>query len=208
MNQNIIDAMADLKEDQLFEAVEKAVAAKESPEEILDALQAGLDIVGDRYSAQVYFLSELMLSAELFNEASGMLDQDAVESVEKLGTFLIGTVETDVHDIGKNIVVSILKSKGFEVIDLGIDVPVRRFVEAVRENEPQLIGLSCLLTTCFDKMKETVEAIRDAGLDENRLILVGGGPVDQKTVDWAGADRYCETAQDAVKVAKDFLGVC
>jgi len=204
----IRDSMGDLDEDILFDEVKKAVDAGTPAGEILDSLQAGLDIVGDRFGAGEYFLSELMMSADLFNEASELLGNDAdAEEKETLGTFVMATVETDIHDIGKNIVVNVMRSNGFKVIDLGVDVPVQKVVDAVREYQPQIIGLSCLLTTCFDKMKETIDAIKAAGLHEGRLILIGGGPVDDNTLAYVGGDYRCETALDTVNRSKEFLGV-
>ena len=204
----IRDLLGDLDEDNLFGEVEKAVKAGTPAVEILESLQAGLDIVGERFAEKEYFLSELMMSADLFNEASAMLGDDIEEDdSDKIGTFLMATVETDIHDIGKNIVVNVMKSNGFKVIDLGVDVPVQTVVNAVKEYQPQVIGLSCLLTTCFDKMKETIDAIKAAGLNEGRLILIGGGPVDDNTTEYVGADARCATAQDTVIEAKKFLGV-
>lgn len=208
MNQKIIDAMADLEDEVLMEEVQAAVDAGTPDGDIIADLQKGLDIVGERFAEKEYFLSELMMSADLFNEASALLGgEDEADATEKIGTFVIGTVETDIHDIGKNIVASVMQSNGFKVIDLGVDVPVQKFVDAVREHQPQVIGLSCLLTTCFDYMKKTIESIRAEGLDQGRLILIGGGPVDDRTVAYVGADARCETAQVTVEKAKQFLGV-
>ena len=204
----IKDALGDLDEEVLFPEVEKAVKEGVAVGEILESLQAGLDVVGERFAAQEYFLSELMMSADLFNEASAMLGAEGAEDdTDKIGTFLIATVETDIHDIGKNIVVNVMKSNGFKVVDMGVDVPVQTVVEGIKEHNPQIIGLSCLLTTCFDKMKETVDAIREAGLAEGRLILIGGGPVDDSTVKYVNADARCATAQEGVIKSKEFLGV-
>lgn len=208
MNQKIIDAMADLDDEVLMEEVRTAFQSGVSAGDIIADLQKGLDIVGERFAQKEYFLSELMMSASIFNEAGELLgsgEEDAVFS--QIGTFVIGTVETDIHDIGKNIVVSVMKSNGFHVIDLGVDVPAQKFVDAVRQYQPEVIGLSCLLTTCFAHMKKTVEAIRAEGLDKGRLILIGGGPVDDRTVAYVGADARCETAQVTVEKAKQFLGV-
>lgn len=208
MDQKIVDAMADLNDEELMEDVQSAVKAGTPPAEIIAALQRGLDIVGERFASKEYFLSELMLSAELFNEATSLFNaEEADDAIQKIGTFVIGTVETDIHDIGKNIVASVMKSNGFQVIDLGVDVPAQKFIDAIQEYQPQIIGLSCLLTTCFDYMKKTIEAIRSADLDKGRLVLIGGGPVDDKTVEYVGADARCETAQDTVLQAKKFLGV-
>lgn len=204
----IKNALGDLDEDVLFPEMTKAIESGKGANEILESLQAGLDIVGERFASQEYFLSELMMSADLFNEASAMLGDDADDDgADKIGTFLIATVETDIHDIGKNIVANVMKSNGFKVVDMGVDVPVQTVVEGIREHNPQIIGLSCLLTTCFDKMKETVDAIREAGLDKGRLILIGGGPVDDNTVKYVNADARCATAQEGVIKSKEFLGV-
>lgn len=204
----IKDALGDLDEDLLFPEVEKAVKNGVPATEILESLQAGLDVVGERFASKEYFLSELMMSADLFNEASAKLGNDAnADAANSIGTFLIATVETDIHDIGKNIVINVMKSNGFKVIDLGVDVPIAKVVEAVKEYQPQIIGLSCLLTTCFDYMKGTITAIREAGLDKGKLILIGGGPVDDNTVTYVNADARCATAQEGVLKSKEFLGV-
>ena len=208
MNQKIINAMADLDDEILMEEVQAAANAGTPAGEIIADLQKGLDIVGERFAEKEYFLSELMMSASLFNEATELLGgEEEADASAKIGTFVIGTVETDIHDIGKNIVASVMKSNGFKVVDLGVDVPAAKFLEAIREHQPQVIGLSCLLTTCFDHMKKTVESIRAEGLAEGRLILIGGGPVDDRTVAYVGADARCETAQVTVEKSKSFLGV-
>lgn len=206
MEQQIINAMAELKEDDLFPAVQRAVDEGVPGADILAALQAGLGIVGERFAAEEYYLSELMLSAELFNEASALLGDEGAVSTESLGTFLIATVETDIHDIGKNIVAAVMKSNGFAVVDLGVDVPAETVVRAIEEHRPQVVGLSCLLTTCFEKMKETITAIREKGLDEGRLILIGGAPIDDNAMRYVNADGRCPTAQDTVSMSKAFLG--
>lgn len=208
MIQNIIDAMADLEEDLLLSEVQKSIDTGVPASEIISDLQQGLNIVGDRFAANEYFLSELIMSADLFNEASALLGGDDVEeSADTIGTFLIGTVQTDVHDIGKNIVTSVMKSNGFKVIDIGVDVPIQDFVDAVKKYNPQIIGMSCLLTTAFDAMKLTIEALKEAGLKDGKYILIGGGPVDDNTTRYVGADYRCANAQEAVVVSKKYLGV-
>ncbi|AFV06031.1 corrinoid methyltransferase protein [Dehalobacter sp. CF] len=192
----------------MYSEVRQSIATGVPALEIIADLQTGLTNVGALFSKQEYFLSELMLSADLFKQASELLGSDnTADEQEKLGTFLIGTVETDIHDIGKNIVASIMQTNGFKVIDLGEDVPVAKFVEAVKEHQPQIIGLSCLLTTCFEYMKKTIDAIKAEGLDKGRLILIGGGPTDENTLKYVGGDIRCPDAQNAVEVSKKFLGV-
>ncbi len=207
MNQIIIDAMTNLDEDILFDEVNKSVEKGVASAEILADLQLGLTKVGELFEKKEYFLSELIMSADLFNQVSTLFgDDDTADSSNYIGTFLIGTVETDVHDIGKNIVVSVMKSNGFKVIDIGVDVPVKDFVEAVRKYDPQIIGMSCLLTTAFDAMKKTIAALREENLIQGKLVLIGGGPVDDNTAVYVGADSRCPSAQDAVIKSKEFLG--
>ena len=207
MNQVIIDAMADLEDDLLLEEVKKSLDAGVPSGEIVADLQKGLEEVGRRYADKEYFISDLMLSAELFNTASELFGEDEAkeQSEKKIGTFLIGTVETDIHYIGKNIVAAILRSNGFDVIDIGENVPVKTFADEVEKHHPDVIGMSCLLTTAFEPMKATIEEIRRRGI--KTPILIGGGIVEDQTVEYVGADARCPGPQDDVILAKKFLGV-
>jgi len=206
MNFDLINAMADLEEEIVVSIVEKSVQDGISTEAILADLQEGINIVGERFSRKEYFLPELMLSGKLFKDAQALLvDSGASIPENTMGSIIIGTVKNDIHDIGKNIVVSVFESNRFKVIDLGIDVPPDAFVQAIRETDARLIGMSCLLTTAFASIKETVEAIEAAGLRRDRLLLIGGGPTDRNTQKYTGADFVCSTAQDGVRIAKEFL---
>ncbi|NTU90008.1 MAG: cobalamin-binding protein [Actinobacteria bacterium] len=206
MNEALVQAMGDLEEDLLFEEVKKDIAAGRPNLDIIADLQVGLNIVGDLFAKKEYFLSELIMSAEIFKEAQELLvDDGSGDEKEYIGTFVMGTVATDIHDIGKNIVTSVMGSNGFRVIDVGIDAPIEKYIEAIKEYQPEVVGFSCLLTTAFDSMKNTITAIREAGLDEGRLLMIGGGPCDSDTLKYVGGDAYCETAQDGVTEAKKFL---
>lgn len=207
MSENLIKTMADLDEDVLFDEIRSAMDAGTPTGEIMSALQEGMFEVGRRFQTQEYFLTDLILSGELFKEAVEILGLSEQENANSIGTFLIGTVYSDIHDIGKNIVVSVLKSNGFKVIDIGINVPKEDFVKAVREEKPQIIGISCLLTTAFDHMKELIAALRAEGLTDGRFVIIGGGPVDEHTVVYTDADDFCNNAQDGVMKARKFLGV-
>jgi methylmalonyl-CoA mutase cobalamin-binding domain/chain len=208
MNQRLIDAMADLDDDEVLKIIEVSLEESIPATEILADLQEGIKIVGDRFSKQEYFLSELMLSGKLFKDAQILLaDQLATAESKYIGEFILGTVKSDIHDIGKNIVSSVLESNGFKVIDLGVDVPAENFVQAIRTTDAKVVGMSCLLTTAFEGIKNTVTAIEEAGLRDGRLLIIGGGPTDQSTVVYSGADMVCKTAQDAANVAKKFLRV-
>jgi methylmalonyl-CoA mutase cobalamin-binding domain/chain len=158
--------------------------------------------IGDKYEAGDYFLSELIMSAEIFKRALEELglDRSAADTGTR-GTVVLGTVHTDIHDIGKNIVASVLSANGFKVVDLGVDVPAQKFVDAARDNNARVIGLSCLLTTAFPAMQETVAAFAAAGLRDNVTIMIGGGPVNSDLARQLGADGAGTSAQDAVILA-------
>jgi len=125
---------------------------------------------------------------------------------KKLGKVVMGTVQDDIHDIGKDIVCSMLEASGFEVIDVGVDTPPETFVKALVDNDCRVLGLSCLLASCYGSIKATVEAVKDAGLRDKVKIIIGGGPIDQTVVDYSGADAYGVAAQDTVNYCKEVLG--
>lgn len=162
----------------------------ESPDSIMrEALIPAMDLVGDLFQQGEYFLPEMMVAARAMQQGVEILRPLMVESgIEPIGTVVIGTVKGDLHDIGKNMVVMALEGAGFEVIDLGIDIPPEKFVDAVKGHNPQVVGLSALLTTTMTAMKDTVDAIRAAGLDVK--IMIGGAPVNQQFFNEIGADYY------------------
>jgi len=204
INKRIIDAMAELDEETLYAEVQKEVDAGTDKLEIIDSLQKGMTKVGELFAAKEYFLSELMLSAEVFSECQKLLGgEDAIES--KYGTFVMGTVYGDIHDIGKNIVVSVMRSNGFKVIDLGVDVKPETYIAAIKEHDPKVVGFSCLLTTAFNAMRDCIAQIRTAGLDAGRTLLIGGGPCESSTVEYVGADSLCITPQDTVEQSIAFI---
>ena len=191
-----------MREDDVLAAVRDAKEAGAAPADIISALQAGMKDIGDKYEAGEYFLSELIMSAEIFKRALAELglDQSAADTGTR-GTVVLGTVHTDIHDIGKNIVASVLSANGFKVVDLGVDVPAQKFVDAARDSDARVIGLSCLLTTAFPAMQETVAAFKDAGLRDRVTIMIGGGPVNSYLAQQLGADGAGTSAQDAVILA-------
>ena len=166
-----------------------------------------MEIVGKRFEEKEYFLSELIMSAEVFNEASQLLGGMEVSGESKYGVFVLGTIYDDIHDIGKNIVTTVMRSNGFEVIDLGVDVPTAKFIEAIKQYKPKVVGISCLLTTCFDNVKECIQAIEAAGLRGDVKVLVGGGPVDEATGKYVKADIVAKNAQNTVDYCKQFVEV-
>ena len=202
MTDTLTSALVEMREDDVLVAVRAAQAAGTSSPDIIAALQAGMKDIGDKYEAGDYFLSELIMSAEIFKRALEELglDRSAADTGMR-GTVILGTVHTDIHDIGKNIVASVLSANGFKVVDLGVDVPAQKFVDAARDTDAKVIGLSCLLTTAFPAMKETVAAFAAAGLRDKVTIMIGGGPVNNELALQLGADGAGTSAQDAVILA-------
>jgi 5-methyltetrahydrofolate--homocysteine methyltransferase len=178
---------------------------------VLELCRNAMDIVGKRFQAGEYFLPELVLAGEMLDKigaiAKPLIQQAPGESPSKLGRVLIGTVHGDLHDIGKNIVTFMLDINGFEVRDIGIDVPVQTFIDEVKSFKPAVLGLSGFLTLAFDSMKETIEAIEAAGLRKDLKIMVGGGQIDDAVRSYTGADAFGTTAITAVSLCKDWLGV-
>jgi methanogenic corrinoid protein MtbC1 len=201
-------AVGDLDETTAIALVVKKLEAGDPAFAILEELQAGMNLVGERFESGEYFLSELIYAADIFKRAEVPLQAELKRSAPKTyGTLVLGTVKNDIHDFGKDIVATVMASNGIKVVDLGVNVEHQAFVEAIRENDAALVGMSCLLTTAFDDMRDAVQALRDAGLREQVTVLIGGGPVDQATAEYVGADHYCKTAQDGVATAKKVLGV-
>jgi trimethylamine corrinoid protein len=204
----LVHAIADMKEEQALAMVREMVEGGTEPLVILDAARQAMAIVGQRYEKGSYFLPELMLSGEMLNQITDILKPELAKmpEIKRHGKVLIGTVQGDIHDIGKNIVTFMLDVNGFDVRDLGVDVSPQKYVEAIQDFQPQVVGLSGFLTLAFDTMKETVEAIQAAGLRDQVKIMVGGGQMDDQVRAYTGADAYGRDAMSAVKLAKDWIG--
>jgi methylmalonyl-CoA mutase cobalamin-binding domain/chain len=202
LTETLTSALVEMREDDVLAAVRAAKEAGTAPADTIAALQAGMKTIGDKYEAGEYFLSELIMSAEIFKNALAELglDKSAADPGTR-GTVVLGTVHTDIHDIGKNIVASVLSANGFKVVDLGVDVPVQQFVEAAQESGAEVVGLSCLLTTAFPAMQETIAAFAEAGLRDQVSIIIGGGPVNADLAQQLGADGAGISAQEAVMLA-------
>lgn len=170
-----------------------------------------MDIVGKRFEEGEYFLPELVLAGEMLEQvgaiAKPLLVDGEGEGAKKLGRVLVGTVHGDLHDIGKNIVSFMLDINGYEVKDIGIDVPVATFVDEVRSFKPDVVALSGFLTLAFDSMKETVEAFEKEGLRDQFKIMVGGGQIDETVRAYTGADGFGVNAVEAVTLCNRWLGV-
>jgi len=208
MTENIAALLAELKEDETLAEVRKALDGGGDPLILVEGLREGMSEVGRRFEEKEYFLSELIMSAEIFKEAIALIEPHLQAGAgQTKGALVIGTVKGDIHDIGKNIVATLLRCEGFEVHDLGVDVPSTSFVDKLKETGAKLLALSGLLTLAFDSMKDTVEDLAEAGLRDKVRVIIGGGPVNEKVVEYSGADAYGVDAAHAVKLAKEYLGV-
>jgi methanogenic corrinoid protein MtbC1 len=210
MSEDLVNLLADLKEEEVLALVKQRLDAGEDPYKILDETSAGMAIVGKRFAAGEYFLPELVYSGEVLKQVNAILKPklgEATKESKKIGKVVIGTVAGDIHDIGLNIVEFMLDVNGFEVTNLGVDVPVDKFVEAVKETKAPVLGLSGFLTPAFDAMKETVEALEAAGLRKDLKIMIGGGQMDDEVRKYAKADAYGKDAMAAVSLSKQWFGV-
>jgi 5-methyltetrahydrofolate--homocysteine methyltransferase len=210
--QNLVNWLADMNEDDAFALAKKMLLEEgANPLRVLELCRNAMDIVGQRFEKGEYFLPELVLAGEMLENigaiAKPLIKQAPGEEPKKLAKVLIGTVHGDLHDIGKNIVTFMLDINGFEVKDIGIDVPVKTFVDEINRFQPDVVGLSGFLTLAFDSMKETIEAIKDAGLRDKLKIMIGGGQVDQTVLNYTGADAFGTNAVDAVSLCKNWMGV-
>jgi 5-methyltetrahydrofolate--homocysteine methyltransferase len=201
----LTDAMAELDEQKVLKIVNEQIRANK-PVQILDELRRGLDIVGDRFSKNEYFLVELVMSADIFKKAMAIIEPKllATQRASAKGKVVIGTVQGDIHYIGKNLVVAFLKSNGFEVYDLGEDVPPDKFVSKLKETGAPVLALSGLITTTHDVMRTTIEALKTAGIRKKVKVMIGGGDINEEIVKYTGADAFGRDALSAVELAKKF----
>ena len=192
------------KHTRAVELTEQALAENVEPEAILDAMVGGMDRLGEKFKRNEVFVPEMLIAARAMKQSMAVLEPKLVESgVKPVATAVIGTVQGDLHDIGKNLVAMMWKGANFNVVDLGTNVPADKFVRAVKDNNAQVIGLSALLTTTMPAMKATVEKLRAEGLDAK--ILIGGAPITQNFADEIGADGYSTDAASAVDKARELL---
>ncbi len=208
MAEDLVSALADLEEKEAGKIVEDRLNAGEDPLKILDDARRALEIVGERFASGEYFIPDLLYSGEILKGITAMVKPrlSKTTTVRRLGKIVFGTVAGDIHDIGKDIVVFMLDVNGFEVYDLGVDVPAEKFVEKIKETGAGIVGLSGFLTLAFESMKQTIQAIKYAGLRDKVKIMIGGGQIDEQVRGFAGADAYGKDAIDAVNLAKSWIG--
>ena len=208
MSGGLKEAVIELREDDALRIADEQLKGGIDPLEVVAACREAMDVIGQRFADGEAFIPELIMAGEIMNGITAKLKPylKAEASGEKLGTVVMCTVQGDIHDIGKDIVVTMLDIAGFNVIDLGVDVPVAKVVETVRESKAQVLGLSGLLTVAFESMKATVAAIDAAGLRGDVKIMLGGAPVTDAVVEFAGADAWGKDAVVAVELAKSWVG--
>ncbi len=208
MEERLIDLIADLKEKETLAMVKEKISQGADPLSLLDDTRKAMEIVGKRFETGEYFLPGLIMAGAIIGEISKIikphLQRERTEA--KKVKVIIGTVAGDIHDIGKDIVVFMLDVNGYDVVDLGIDVPVDTFVSKIKEVNPPVVGLSGFLTLAFDSMKKTVEAIEKAGLRQGVKIMIGGGQIDEEVRKYVKADAYGKDAIAAVTLCRQWIG--
>ncbi|MBS7604939.1 MAG: cobalamin-dependent protein [Candidatus Bathyarchaeia archaeon] len=205
--EDLVEAFINLEEEKVLKNVESLVKMGKNPYEILEACRRAAEVVGERFERGEYFLSELVYAGEIFNNVMKIVLPLIKREIKPLGTILLGTVQGDVHDIGKNIFKAFAEAAGFKVIDIGVDTPPEKFVEAVKIYKPDIVGMSGLLTIAYDAMKRTVEALKEAGLRDKVKVIIGGGRVDENIKRYTGADEWADNAIVGVKKCKQMLGL-
>ena len=209
MAEDLVSTLADLREQEAIKIVKDRLSAGEDPLKILGDARKGMEIVGSRFASSEYFIPDLVYSGEILKSVTELVKPKLTTTGEtkKLGKIVFGTVAGDIHDIGKDIVVFMLDVNGFEVHDLGVDVPVQKFVDKIKETGAPIVGLSGFLTLAFDSMKQTVEAMKTAGLRDKVRIMIGGGQITEEVRIYTGADAYGKDAMAGVTLAKKWAGV-
>jgi methanogenic corrinoid protein MtbC1 len=209
MAADLISNLADLNEKDALDIVHSRLDAGDDPLSILQDARKAMEIVGRRFEINEYFIPDLVYSGEILKEITELVRPRLTgpAEVKRIADVVFGTVAGDIHDIGKDIVVFMLDVNGFQVHDLGVDVPPDRFVAKLRETNARIVGLSGFLTLAFDSMKDTVETIRAAGLQENVKIMIGGGQMNDDIRGYTGADAYGNNAMAGVSLAKKWSGV-
>ena len=206
MTQELINAITEMQEEDALKITNQLLKDGTSPMDVLDSCKQAMDVIGERFEKGEAFIPELILAGEMMTDITAVIKPSLAgeAGAAKLGKVVIGTVEGDIHDIAKDIVAFMLDINGFEVTDLGVDVPPAKFIKAVKETGATIVGLSGFLTLAYDPMKDTVAAFRAAGLDVK--IMIGGGQIDEQIRQYTGADAYGRDAMAAVSLAKEWTG--
>ena len=205
MGEDLYDGYAE----EVAEEVQEALSRGIPPYEVLtNGLMAGMDVVGVDFRDGVLFVPEVLMAAKAMKSGMAILQPLLAETgASKVGTIVLGTVKGDIHDIGKNLVGMMMEGGGFEVIDLGINIPVEDFLAAIEEHKPDFLGMSALLTTTMPYMRVVINALKEKGIRQDVIVLVGGAPVNEAFAEDIEADAYCADAAVAVETAKKFMSI-
>lgn len=208
MTEALSDLILNFKRDAVLQTVERRLGAGEDPLRVLDDCRRGMTLVGERFQEGDIFLAELILSAEIFKEVAATIEPrlSRAEPGQTRGKVLIGTLQGDIHELGKNIVATLLRAHGFEVLDLGVDVPPAVVAEKAKQFQPHVVGFSALITTAFHSMKEAVALLEKAGLRDRIKVMVGGGVTTAKVRDYVGADFQTTDAIEGVSYCLKITG--
>ena len=208
MTQELTQAIVDLREDDALAMVDRLLAEGADPVGVLADCKTAMDVIGEKFANGEAFIPELIMAGEIMTGVSARLKPHltAAAPEEKLGVVVIGTVQGDIHDIGKDIVATMLDIAGFEVVNLGVDVKIDAFIATAEEKHARIIAMSCLLTSAIDAMKATVAAAGAAGIRGEVKLMVGGAPITEQVVAYTGADGFGKDAVAAVELAKQWIG--
>ncbi|MEM1515570.1 MAG: cobalamin-dependent protein [Candidatus Bathyarchaeia archaeon] len=204
--EEFIDAVVTLDEKRAIDFANELLNEGMDPSNILEALHLAPEEIGKKFEKGEYFISDLIMAGEILKEITALIKPKLSSAKRRiLGRIVIGTVEGDIHDIGKNIAIALLESAGFEVLDLGVDVPAEKFVEAIKNFQPEIVGMSGLLTVAIESMKKVVEKIKETSLREKVKIIIGGGRMNEDVMHYVGADTWTDNAVRGVKLCKQLL---
>ncbi len=203
--EGIADAIVDLDEEKALRLSDEMIKRDLNPLQILEECRNGMSRVGEMFEKGELFLSGMIMAAEIFNQVLEKIRPMLKKTAESKGKVLIGTVEGDVHDIGKNIMVALLVADGFSVIDLGVDVAAERFVENIRHHDPDIVGMSSLLTVALESTKKTVDAISEAGLRDRVKIIIGGGRIDREAAEYIQPDAWTDNAAQGINLCRKLM---
>ncbi len=207
MSQELVEAISEMREPEALQLTKSMLDHGEDPAHILDDCRAAMAIVGKRFEAGECFVPELIYAGEILRQISDQVKPRLSQTTasQKAGKVVLGTVQGDIHDIGKDMVGFMLDVNGFDVLDLGVDVPADKFVQAVKDFDPQVVALSGFLTLAYDPMKETVQALEAVGFRQKGKIMIGGGQIDEQIRQYTGADAFGKDAMAAVALAKTWV---
>ncbi len=204
MGDDLVIAMADLDEEKTLALVSERIKSGTTALEIVEKCKQGVEIVGQRYSKGIYYLSDLIMSEEIFRGVMEIVEPYFPKNVKETGiSIVMGTIEGDIHDLGKNIVIYILRSMGFRVYDLGVDVPPEKFIATLNQTGSTILGVCVLLTFCIASIKKVVKLLEEAGMRDKVKVVIGGYPVNQQVKEYTGADYYANDVVKAMEIFKE-----